>query len=147
MDNTLEEARNRLNADLREAYSKTTIDHILHPRNTERLQQPDGFASCLGSCGEKMEIWIKVRGNIVEDASFWTDGCAATIACGSMSTELAKGKSVAQALAVKAQDIAGALVELPEGNLHCAELASNTLRAALLDHIALQRNGWKKAYR
>ena len=147
MDNALEEERNRLNADLREAYSKTTIDHILRPRNSERLPQPDGFASCQGSCGEKMEIWIKARDNIVVDAGFLTDGCAATIACGSMSTELAKGKSVAQALAIKAQDIAEALVELPDGNFHCAELASNTLRAALHDYIALQRNAWKKAYR
>jgi nitrogen fixation NifU-like protein len=128
-------------------YSETTVDHIIHPRNTEIIPSPDGFAACSSGCGESMKIWLKIRNAQVEDAGFWTNGCAATIACASMSTDLVKGKSVHQALAVTAQDITEALVDLPEGNLHCAELAAGTLRAALKDYLAIQQEPWKKLYR
>jgi nitrogen fixation protein NifU and related proteins len=143
MEDPLEEVKNRL----RGIYSETTIDHIIHPHNTEGFPNADGFAACHSGCGESMKIWLKVRNNFVEDAGFWTDGCAVTIACGSMSTDLAKGKSVMQALAITAQDIAHALVELPEGNFHCAKLAAETLRVALKDQFATQQQPWKKLYR
>lgn len=137
----------RLRERLREIYSETTIDHIVHPHNADSLPNPDGFAVCNSGCGESMKIWLKVRNSIVEDAGFWTNGCAATVACGSMSTDLVKGKAVAQALALTARDIADALVDLPEGNFHCAELAAHTLRAALKDSLSMQQQPWKKLYR
>jgi nitrogen fixation NifU-like protein len=94
-----------------------------------------------------MEIWLKVRDNRIDEVGYWTDGCAATIACGSMIGELAKGKTVNQALTISPRNLAEALENLPEGNFHCAELATNTLKTAVRDLLAVQREPWKKAYR
>ncbi len=139
----MEEIRKRLRA----IYSETTVDHILNPRNTESLPDPDGYASCGSGCGERMTIWLKLRNDRIEKTGFWTNGCAATIACGSICTDLIKGRSVLQALAITAQDIADALVDLPEGNFHCAELAAGTAMAALTDCLSTQQQPWKKLYR
>jgi nitrogen fixation protein NifU and related proteins len=143
----MSETENLLMERLRAIYSETTIEHILHPHNTDRIPNPDGYAAYDSGCGETMKIWLKVLDDVVEDAGFWTDGCAATIACGSMSTELAKGKSVTEALAITGQSIADALVNLPQGNFHCAELAANALRVALKDSLSMQQQPWKKLYR
>ncbi|MDP2920390.1 MAG: iron-sulfur cluster assembly scaffold protein [Dehalococcoidia bacterium] len=147
MKDPLEEVQKRLLGDMRGFYSETTIDHAMRPRNAGSLPNPDGFATRFTRGGESLEIWLKARDNRVEDASFWTDGCAATIATGSMATELAKSKTIQDALTISARDVADALDNLPEGNFHCAELAAQTLKAALQDYLALQREPWKKAYR
>ena len=137
----------RLKERLQGIYSATTIEHILYPHNVESIPRPDGFAACGSGCGESMKIWLRIRDDAISDAGFWTDGCAATIACGSMATELVLGKSVTQALAITPENIAEALVDLPQGNLHCAELAANTLRAALKDLLSVQQQPWKRLYR
>ena len=136
-----------LKATLLEIYSETTVAHILHPRNTERVSNPDGVAACRSGCGETMKIWLKVRNQVVENAAYWTDGCAATIACGSMVTELVKDKTVAKALDITGRHVADALVELPDGNFHCAQLAADTLAHALKDYLSLKQQPWKKLYR
>jgi nitrogen fixation protein NifU and related proteins len=138
---------NDLRDRLRGIYSETTIDHILQPHNTDSIPNPDGFAACGSGCGENMKIWLRAKDNIILEAAFWTDGCAATIACGSMCTDLVKDKSAAAALAITARDIAEALIDLPEGNLHCAELAASALRLALKDLLSVQQQPWKKLYR
>jgi nitrogen fixation NifU-like protein len=147
MEKEMEDPLEKLESRLRAVYSDTTVDHVLHPRNTESIPNPDGVAEYSSGGGETMKIWLRIRDSVIEDAGFWTDGCAATIACGSMSTELAIGKSVSQALGITAQDIALALVDLPPGNLHCAEMAAAALRIALKDHLAVQQQPWKRLYR
>jgi len=132
---------------LREIYSETTVDHILAPRNLESISDPDGYAACQSGCGEIMKIWVRVRNDQILETGFWTNGCAATIACGSMCTDLLKGKSVNQALAITAQEIAEALDNLPEGNLHCAELAASAAVSALKDYLSMSQQPWKKLYR
>jgi nitrogen fixation protein NifU and related proteins len=132
---------------LRTIYSETTVDHIVHPHNTESITNPDGFAAYRSSCGENMKIWLKVRKDTIVDAGYWTDGCAATIACGSMAADLAISKSIHQALCITPATIADALVDFPEGNFHCAELAAETLRIALKDCLSTQQQPWKKLYR
>ncbi len=143
----MDEMENGLRKRLQGIYSPTTTDHIMHPRNAESIPNADGFSACRSGCGENMKIWLRLRGDAIGDAGFWTDGCAATIACGSMATELAIGKSVAQAFAVTADDIAEALVDLPQGNLHCARLAADTLRSAVRDLLSVQQQPWKRLYR
>jgi len=147
MNDPLDEVQKHLFGDLREFYSETTVDHVLRPRNAGSLPNPDGYASLHSDCGESMEIWLKVRDNRIDEVGYWTDGCAATIACGSMAGELAKGKTVNQALTISPRNLADALDNLPEGNFHCAELAVNTLKTAVRDFLAVQREPWKKAYR
>ena len=143
----MEETKTDLKERLLEVYSATTVAHILQPHNAESLPNPDGFGACRSGCGETMKIWLKIRNQIVGNSGYWTDGCAATIACGSMVTDLVKDKAVAEALAITARDIADALVDLPEGNLHCAELAAHTLMQALQDYLSLKQQPWKKLYR
>ena len=136
-----------LRGKLRNIYSETTIEHIIHPHNIDGISNPDGHAECQSGCGENMKIWLAIRNHTVEDVGFWTDGCAATVACGSVCTDLIKGKSVRRGLAITARDIAEALVDLPDGNLHCAELAVQTAKMALKDCLAMQQQPWKKLYR
>ena len=147
MSEPLDEIQRQIFGNLREVYSETTTDHVLRPRNVGSLNNPDGYASLHSSCGENMQIWLKLRDNRIDEIGYWTDGCAATIAAGSMVTELAKGKTVNQALTISARELADALEDLPEGNFHCADLAVNALKAALRDCLAMQREPWKKVYR
>ncbi|MBA7505394.1 hypothetical protein ES706_04061 [subsurface metagenome] len=134
-------------ADMRKVYSETVIDHALNPRNVGDMENADGFGKVTGSCGDTMEIWLKVRDGIVADATFLTNGCGTSIASGSMVTELVKGKSIPQVQKVTQQDILNALGGLPEDSLHCALLAAETLKEAIKDYFALKREPWKKAYR
>jgi nitrogen fixation NifU-like protein len=92
-------------------------------------------------------MWLKVKGDAISDASFLTDGCGTTIASGSMITELARGKSVAEARKISQGDVLNALGGLPEESRHCALLAANTLKEAIKDYLAIKKEPWKKAYR
>lgn len=134
-------------ADIRKIYSETAIDHFMQPRNMGEMQDADGAARITGPCGDTMEIWIKVDGEIITVASFMTDGCKNSIASGSMATTLARGKSLSEAQQISQQDILQALDGLPEEGQHCALLASNTLKAAVQDGLAMLREPWKKNYR
>jgi len=136
---TLEDARN--------IHSETVIDHAMNPRNAGVAQDADGFARVTGPCGDTMEIWLRVNGDTIVDASFMTDGCGTSIASGSMVTEMAKGNNISQAQKTTQRDVLDALGGLPDESKHCALLAANTLKAAIRDYIAMKREPWKKAYR
>ena len=114
--------------EMRGVYSDKVIDHALKPRNLGDMKDASGFGRITGPCGDTMEIWLRVVGDVVAAAAFATDGCGATVACGSMLTEIARGRSVSQALRISQQDVLAALGGLPEGNEHCALLAVNALR-------------------
>ncbi len=94
-----------------------------------------------------MEIWLKVKDGKIQEVTFWTDGCGANIATGSMVTELAKGKGIVEAQRITPQDVLNALGGLPEGNVHCAHQTTNTLKEAIRDYVALKNEPWKRAYR
>ena len=120
MSSELEDIQSQIRADIRKIYTDTVIDHITNPRNVGSIPDDDGFGSISGSCGDTMEIWIKVKDGRIQNATFWTDGCGATVATGSMITELAKGKSIAEAQRITKQDVLDALGGLPEESVHCA---------------------------
>ena len=132
---------------MRKVYSETVIDHAMNPRNAGKIQNPDGFGCATSACGETMEIRLRAKDGKITDAAFWTNGCSTTVACGSIVSELIKGEDVSQALAIGQNDILEALGGLPEGNQHCALLAANAVKAAVLDYIAIRKEPWKKAYR
>ncbi len=140
-----EESQETPEAELAE-YSRKAINYMKNPRNAGMIAGADAHVSVWGSCGDNMQIWLKVKGGKVENASFWTDGCGATIACGGMVTELARGKALRDALAVSAEDIVKALDGLPEDHVHCAGLAALALKKAILEFMAYQREPWKKLY-
>jgi len=132
---------------LRAIYTETVIDHAQSPRNLGQIPDADGFASVVGSCSDTMEICIRVRNDKILNATFFTDGCATTIAAGSMVTEMAKGKNVSDAFKITQHDVLNALGGLPGESQHCALLASDTLRAAIRDYLAFKNQPWKRAYR
>jgi nitrogen fixation NifU-like protein len=84
--------------EIQEVYNETVIDHDLRPRNLGEIAGASGFGRIIGSCGDTMKIWLKVERNTVVAATFATDGCGATLVCGSMLTELVRGKSLPLAL-------------------------------------------------
>jgi len=134
-------------ADARKVYSDTVIDHAMNPRNLGDIPDADGFARVTGPCGDTMEVWLKVKNDNIYQASFFTDGCGTSIASGSMVTEMARGKGVTEAQKITQRYVLDALGGLPEESEHCALLATNTLKAAIKDYMAMKREPWKKAYR
>jgi len=146
-DDPFKELEETVIEDMKKVYSEKTIDHFLNPRNLGEIQAPDGFGRVTGPCGDSMEMYLRTRDGRVTNASFWTDGCGPSIASGSMVTELVKGKSVADAQRITQNDVLNALGGLPEESLHCALLAANTLKEAIRDYLAFEKEPWKKAYR
>ncbi len=127
-------------------YSKTIIDHARNPRNVGNIPQCDGFGQAEGECGDTMAIWINVKKDRVVNATFWTDGCGTSIACGSMITELARNKTLAEAAQIGPEKVLSALGGLPKDHEHCAYLAANTLQKALKDYQEVSKFPWKKPY-
>ena len=134
-------------AETKQTLTRTVIDHAINPRNAGNIPDADGFCAITGPCGDTMEIWLSIRNDRVENITFWTDGCDTTIACGSIATELVKGKDVAQALSIKQSAIIEALGGLPKDSAHCALLAANTIKKAIQDYLIIKKEPWKKAYR
>ena len=134
-------------AEARKLYSAAVIDHAMDPRNVGIMDHADGFAAVTGPCGDTLSIWLKANGGAIIDARFMTDGCGTTIASGSMVTEMARGRSLIEAQRIGQRDVLDALGGLPDESRHCALLAANTLQAAIRDHLAMEREPWKRAYR
>jgi|YelNatPaOPRAMG01_1025707.scaffolds.fasta_scaffold15298_5 nitrogen fixation NifU-like protein len=147
MDNQFDELERQITARMKEMYGERVVDHAMNPRNLGDLSDADGFAVVRSQCGEVMKMWIKVDRAQVAEVTFWTDGCGATVACGSIATELIRGKDIAEVLAICEEDISQALGGLPEGNYHCASLAVSAIKAAVKDYISMRREPWRKAYR
>ncbi len=120
---------------IRKQYSEVVIDHWQNPRNFRKMQNPDGYAKVTGPCGDTMEMFIKMRNKKISKCGFQTDGCASSIVCGSVATELVQNKSLTQALGViRADEILKILGGLPESEVHCAQLAAETMRRALTNN-------------
>jgi len=99
-----------------------------------------GHARITGPCGDTMEFWILVDEDKIRKVSFITDGCDPSKACGSMTTCMAEGKTIARAKQISQQDVLNALDGLPEDHEHCALLATNTLKAACDDYILKEKS-------
>jgi len=144
MSNDFEKTANELQEsimeDAKKIYSEKVIERWLNPRNLGKIRNPDGFAKIKGPCGDTMQISFKVKDGRLSKIEFKTDGCASSIASGSMATELAKGKKVQEALKISQQMILDALDGLPEESVHCALLASNTLKEAIKNYFDSKRN-------
>jgi nitrogen fixation NifU-like protein len=146
MSTSWEQFEKLIKQEMRKIYSEAAVEHSMNPRNLGELEDADGFGRVTGPCGDTMHMWLKVKDSTIRTASFLTDGCGTTIASGSMVTELAKGKNIAKALKISGEDVLNALGGLPEESEHCALLAANTLKAAIKDYLAMQKEPWKKAY-
>jgi nitrogen fixation NifU-like protein len=117
-------------------YSDKVLDHFRNPRNMGEIPDADGVGT-VGNpvCGDLMTIYIKVKDNRLEDVKFKTFGCGAAIATSSMITELAKGKTLDEAMKITRGDVADNLGGLPPVKMHCSNLASDGLHAAIQDYL------------
>jgi len=131
-----------------EPYSEKVMDHFMHPRNVGEIENPDGTGH-VGNpiCGDIMELYIKVKDNVIVDAKFKTFGCGAAIATSSMVTEMVKGKTIEEALKITNQVVAEALGGLPKVKMHCSVLAEDALKGAVDDYLKKTTGkgleGWK----
>lgn len=119
-----------------ESFSDKVIDHFMSPRNCGSIADANGEGS-FGDpgCGDYVTIQIKVRDNQIEDIKFLVFGCTAAVASSSMTTVLAKGKTLDEALQITDKDIADALDGLPEQKLHCSVLGASALKNAIEDYF------------
>jgi len=123
-------------------YSEKVLDHFKNPRNVGELEDADAEGT-VGNpvCGDMMTMYIKVKDDRIEDVKFKTFGCGAAIATSSMTTELAKGKTLEEALNISRQDVANALDGLPPVKMHCSNLAADALHEAIKSY---KEKGTKK---
>ncbi len=128
-------------------YSKKVLDHFTNPRNVGVIENPDGYGK-VGNpvCGDLMEMYIKVKDDIITDIKFRTFGCGSAIATSSIATEMAKGMHVDEAMKMTRNDVASELEGLPPAKMHCSNLAADALHAAIKDYQSKkgQADGAKK---
>ena len=116
-------------------YTETVMDHFTHPRNVGEIENPDGVGQVGNAkCGDIMKMYLKIKNNIIEDVKFETFGCGSAIASSSMATELIKGKTIEEALAVTNKQVVDALGGLPAYKLHCSVLAEESIKAAVKNY-------------
>lgn len=116
-------------------YSDIVMDHFMHPRNVGEIENPDGVGQVGNAkCGDIMKMYLKIRDNVIQDVKFETFGCGSAIASSSMATEMIKGKTIDEALAVTNRQVVDALGGLPAHKLHCSVLAEEAVKAALKDY-------------
>jgi nitrogen fixation NifU-like protein len=116
-------------------YSEKVMEHFRNPRNVGEIPDADGVGT-VGNpvCGDMMTIYIKVKDNRVDDIKFKTFGCGAAVATSSMITELAKGKTLDEAMTITRSDVADSLGGLPTVKMHCSNLAADALHEAIKDY-------------
>ena len=116
-------------------YNETVMDHFMNPRNVGVIENPDGYGK-VGNpvCGDLMEIFINVKDDRIDDIKFRTFGCGSAIAVSSMVTEMAKGKTLDEAIKITRNDVAEELGGLPPQKMHCSNLGADALHAAIKDY-------------
>jgi nitrogen fixation NifU-like protein len=122
-------------------YSKKVMDHFAAPRNVGEIKDADGTGE-IGNpvCGDMMTFYIKVKDDVIEDVKFKTFGCGAAIAVSSMVSEMARGKTLDEALKITNNDVAEELGGLPKNKMHCSNLGADALHLAIEDYRKKQKN-------
>ena len=116
-------------------YSEKVMDHFENPRNVGEIQDANGVGQVGNpTCGDIMKIYLTVEDNIIKDIKFKTFGCGAAVATSSMVTELAKGKTLDEALELSNAAVAEALGGLPPKKMHCSNLAADALHEAIKNY-------------
>ena len=125
-------------------YSKKVIKHFQEPHNYGKMKNPDGVGK-VGNpvCGDVMHLYIKVEKEIIKDIKYETFGCVAAISTSSVVTDLAKGKTLQEALKIDSNKVIKSLGGLPAIKIHCSLLAVDALKKAINDYL-LKKNEEKK---
>ncbi|MBC8449672.1 MAG: iron-sulfur cluster assembly scaffold protein [Chloroflexi bacterium] len=144
-DRAMEELQRLIDEEERVTYSPQVIQESHFPQNLGRMSAPDAFAVVRGWCGDTMEIYLRVDDGRIAQATFMTDGCGPTVACGSKLTSVVQGLSLEEAQQITSDELRTALGGLPEESVHCAQLAVNTLHEALASYQRQSRDGRARA--
>ncbi len=117
-------------------YSEKVMEHFMNPRNVGEIENPDGVGE-VGNpvCGDMMTFYIKVKDDRLEDVKFRTFGCGAAIAVSSMVSEMAKGKTLEEAMKITPRAVADELEGLPKNKLHCSNLVDQSLQKSIQDYM------------
>jgi nitrogen fixation protein NifU and related proteins len=117
-------------------YSEKVMDHFTNPRNIGEIGEADGTGE-VGNpvCGDMMKFTIRVKDNRIEDVKYLTFGCGAAIAVSSMVSEMAKGKTLDEALKITNKQVAEELGGLPGNKMHCSNLGADALHKAIEDYM------------
>ncbi|MFO7773289.1 MAG: Fe-S cluster assembly scaffold protein NifU [Dehalococcoidia bacterium] len=125
-------------------YSEKVMEHFTNPRNVGEIDNPDGVGEEGNPvCGDMMTFYIKVKDNRLEDVKFRTFGCGAAIAVSSMVSEMAKGKTLEEAMKITPKSVADELEGLPKNKFHCSNLGAQALHKAIQDYLNKQKKGGK----
>ena len=119
----------------RQKYSEVAADHMVFPRNSGELSDHSCFGIVNDDHDETMAIWLKIQDGKVANASFTCDECITCTACASAITEMARGKTTAEVLAITPREVIDTLQGLPEEDHHCANLAVDTIKIAANDYL------------
>lgn len=124
-------------------YSEKVMEHFQNPRNVGEIKDADGIGE-VGNpvCGDMMTFYIKVKDNVLSDVRFKTFGCGAAIAVSSMVSEMAKGKTIEEALKITNASVAQELGGLPPNKMHCSNLGADALHKAIENYR--KKSGEKK---
>ena len=116
-------------------YSEKVMDHFSNPRNVGEIEDADGVGE-VGNpvCGDMMTFYIKVKDGRLADIKFQTFGCGAAIAVSSMVSEMAKGKTLDEAMAITNELVAEELGGLPKNKMHCSNLGADALHEAIKNY-------------
>ena len=116
-------------------YSEKVMDHFRNPRNVGVIENADGVGEVGNAkCGDIMKMYLKIKDGVIEDVKFETFGCGSAIASSSMATEMIKGKTIDEALAVTNRQVVEALGGLPAHKLHCSVLAEESIKSAIKNY-------------
>ena len=122
-------------------YSEKVMDHFMNPRNVGEMPDADGVGmEGNPTCGDAMQIFIKVENDRIVDAKFKTFGCGAAIAVSSMVTEMVKGKTLDEALSMSKEAVAAELGGLPPQKMHCSNLGADALKKAIADYRSKKKS-------
>ena len=123
-------------------YNEKVMEHFMNPRNVGEIENPDGIGE-MGNpiCGDMMTFYIKVKDNRIDDVKFKTFGCGAAIAVSSMASEMAKGKTLEEALKITPQSVANELGGLPKAKYHCSNLGAQALQRAINNYRDKKKGG------
>ncbi len=124
-------------------YSEKVMEHFMNPKNVGEIDNADGIGE-VGNpvCGDMMTFYIKVSpdGKTIEDVKYKTFGCGAAIAVSSMVSEMAKGKTIEEALKITKEEVAKELGGLPPNKMHCSNLGADALTKAIENYLSKRPN-------
>jgi nitrogen fixation NifU-like protein len=138
-DDFLQDLQDKIIRETEAEFGEETTRRWQNPTHFGPMDIADARAKLTGSCGDSMEIYLKIEGNTVRKASFYSDGCGPSVVCGDMACELAEGKDPENAASVTGEVILEKLGGLPEEKEHCAFLAAGTLQEAVGNYVRGKR--------